>query len=447
MQLPLIGKVNHPLPWVAGLVAAGVISVGVMGLVIFRHSAPKLDLAKLTVPVVAQDLTVRISASGTVVPRQTVNLSPKTSGRLAKLYVEQGDSVRQGQIIAQMDNEDAAALLAQTKGSFANAMAHLAEIKAGSRSEEIAQAQAAVQQAQAQVREAASRLNLAMERVRRNKLLAAEGAIARDRLDEVLNESRNAQAGLDLAQARVKETQERLDQTEVGNRREQIDQAQALVAEARGRLQAIEVQMEDTVIRAPFDGVITQRYADPGDFVTPTTSASSTASATSSSIVALASGLEVLAKVPEVDISQIRVGQPVEISADAYPTQVFKGVVRLIAPEAVVEQNVTSFQVRIDIQTGRQQLRSGMNVDMSFLGDRLKNALVVPTVAVVTQAGQLGVLVPGRDDQPEFKPVTTGPNIGNQIQLLGGIQAGERVFVELPAGKKLEDFTKTKQLE
>ena len=149
--------------------------------------------------------------------------------------------------------------------------------------------------------------------------------------------------------------------------------------------------------------------------------------------MAIAKGLEILAKVPEVDIGQIKQGQSVEIVADAYPDQVFKGRVSLIAPEAVVDNNVTSFQVRVALVTGLDQLRSGMNVDVTFLGDQIQNALVVPTVAIVSQNGQTGVLVPNAENtKATFNPVTIGPSIGNQIQILKGVQAGERVFVNLP---------------
>jgi HlyD family secretion protein len=76
---------------------------------------PKIDLNKLTVPAQAQNLTVRITANGTVKPIQSVNLSPKTAGRLAKLFVEQGDKVQQGQIIALMENADLQARLFKPK--------------------------------------------------------------------------------------------------------------------------------------------------------------------------------------------------------------------------------------------------------------------------------------------------------------------------------------------
>ena len=90
----------------------------------------------------------------------------------------------------------------------------------------------------------------------------------------------------------------------------------------------VQSQMQDSVVVAPFSGLITQRYASIGAFVTPTTSASSSASATSTSIVALATGLEILAELSEVDISKIKVGQMVQIRTDAYPQKVFQGRVR-----------------------------------------------------------------------------------------------------------------------
>lgn len=444
MQLPLIGKVQKPTPWIVGLVAAGLVGVSGTAVVVSRTQTPKVDLSELTVPVKAQDLTVRIEANGTVVPIQTVNLSPKSAGVVQKLYVEQGDKVEAGQTIAQMDSATLQAELMQARASLAQAEANVAQVRSGSRSETIAQAQSNVAQAEAQVREAQARLDLANDRVRRNQSLADEGAISRDRLDEVLSESQRARATVEQAQASVREARQRLAELQTGSRPEEIAQAEAQVLEARGRVQGVETRIDDTVVTAPFAGVITQKYATEGAFVTPTTSASTNSSATSTSIVALASGLEVLAEVPEVDIGQIKNGQAVEITADAFPNQVFEGKVRLIAPAAVEEQNVTSFQVRVALTSGQEELRSGMNVELTFLGTKLNQALVVPTVAIVTKEGQTGVLVVNDENQPEFQPVTIGPSIGNQTQVMEGVESGERVFVELPANKKLTDFTQEK---
>ena len=178
--------------------------------------------------------------------------------------------------------------------------------------------------------------------------------------------------------------------------------------------------------------MITQKYANAGAFVTPTTTASATNSSSSTSIVAIANGLEIIAKVPEIDISQIVIGQEVEIVADAFPSEVFKGKVRLIAPEAIIEQNVTSFQVRVTLETGKEKLQSGMNTDLRFIGKRIDSALVVPTVAIVTQEGKTGLLIVDEKGKPKFQPVTIGTTVDNQTQVLSGAKVGDRVFVKLP---------------
>jgi HlyD family secretion protein len=443
MQLPLIKTVTKKnTPWILGLLAAGLVGVSATAIVAVRN-APRQDISSLTVPAQTKNVTVRITASGEVVPVRRLNLNPKAAGRLDTLLVEQGDRVQEGQIIARMDNSELAAQRDQAQAELARTEANLAMLRSGNRPEAIGQARASVEQAQAEVRSAQTRLDLARERVNRNQMLAASGAISRDRLDEVVNEERSARANVEQAQARLNNTRQQLSQQQSGYRVEEIEQAAAQVASARARLNEVSSRLNDTIIRAPFSGIITQRNAIEGDFVTPTSFASSTSAATS--IVTLANDLEILAKVPEVDIGQIKPGQQVEIRADAYPKQVFKGVVRLVSPEAKedpTQRGVITFEVRVSVTTGKDRLRSGMTTDLAFLGAQLDEALMVPSVAIVTDKGQTGVLIPDRNNRPRFQPVTTGTMIGNETQILEGVQSGEPVFVELPEGLKLENITK-----
>jgi len=467
MQLPGVGKVERPLSWLVGVVAVGTLTVGTTVYVLNRNKQD-YNLQELTVPVKQQNLQVTIEASGTVQPIQSVNISPKTAGRLESLYVEQGDRIEKSEVIAVMENDQLQAQLDRAENNLAEAQARLAEAQAGSRTEEIEQARASLEQAQArlaeaqaripeniaqiqfQVDSAQSRFELAQERLNRNERLLAEGAIAQDRFDEVRNEYRSAQAALAEARQRLQQAQKtnrpeiqrleaevsqaqfNLQQLERGPRQEEIDRLQAAVRAAQAQFQEAKIQFQDSMIEAPFSGIVTQKYATEGAFVTPTTSASSTAAATSTSIIALAQGLEILAKVPEVDVTQLKKGQSVEIIADAFPKDVFMGKVKLIAPEAVVEQNVTSFEVRIELESGFNQLRSGMNVDVTFLGQELANTLVIPTVAVVTRQGKTGVIIVNDEEKAEFQPVTLGLTIDNQTQILEGLEKSDRVFIDLP---------------
>lgn len=449
MQLPLINKVTKkPHPWLVGLLAAGVVGVPAAAFVASRNAAPRIDINEYVTPVVEKNVTVRITANGEVIPVRRLNLNPKTAGRLAELYVEQGDRVQVGQLIARMDSRELQAQRQLALADLARAEANLNLFQTGNRPETIGQAQAGVSQAQAEIAAAQTRYDLATQRVQRNQALAAEGAISRDRLDEVLNEQRSAQATLEQARARYNNAVQQLRLQRNGARTEEIAQAAAQVEAAKANLQGINTQLEDTEIRAPFAGVITQRNATEGDFVTPTSFSSNTSSATS--IVTLANDLEILAKVPEVDIGQIKPGQEVEIRVDSFPEQIFKGVVRLVSPEAkedATQRGVITFEVRVRLVTGKTQLRSGMTADLAFLGQKVDNALMVPTVAIITNKGQTGVLVPDRNNKPKFQPVTIGPNIGNETKITDGLKPGDPVFVELPEGQKLGDIIKGMEKE
>jgi len=226
-----------------------------------------------------------------------------------------------------------------------------------------------------------------------------------------------------------------------GTRPEQVAQGQAELAQAQAQVRTVQVQLADTLIRAPFSGIVTQKFASVGAFVTPTTSASATSSATSTSIVAIAGRLEVLAKVAENDIAQIRPGQRVQVRTTAYRGETFQGKVRLIAPAAVVEQNVTTFQVRVALETGQQKLRSGMNVDLTFVGQPLKDVLVVPTLAIIMQKGQTGVLVQD-GERSKFRPVVVGFSTDDQTQVIDGLKVGDRVVVYTPKGNRPQRSTR-----
>lgn len=480
MEIPVSGKSKGPLIWILALMTSGVIVLGAFIYKMVENPAPQSELDKLTEVVQREPLSVEIKSSGTVKPIQSVNISPKNPGRLVKLLVEQGMPVKQGQVLAVMENAEIQAQGYQAQAHFAEARANLeaAEVRIPG---EIAQAQARLAQAQArfaqaqaslkksqesipkdieqarsQLRAVESRYQLAESRVKRNQSLVEQGAITADEFDAVVNDYLNAKANLleavqrleqykntanpeiDELQQNVLESQAAVAEAQIAfeqrkkTAQAEITQLKAAAEAAKGQLEQVKIQYNDTIIRAPFNGIITQKYASEGAFVTPTTSASDTASATSSSIVAMARGLEVIVKVPEVDLSLLQAGQPVTIRADAYPDALFKGQVIRIAPEAVIEQNVTSFEVAVALITGQDKLLSRMNVDVTFLGRQLNDALVVPTVAIVTQKGETGVYVPDEEKNPKFQPVEIGLVMDDKTQILSGLTAGQLVFVDLP---------------
>jgi len=205
---------------------------------------------------------------------------------------------------------------------------------------------------------------------------------------------------------------------------------------SEARLRQLEVEGKELLIRAPFAGVITNRYAEPGAFVAPTTRASSIQGSTSSTVVELSQGLEVAAKVPESDIGRIQAGQKALVRVDSFPDKRFKVEVSEIAPRASKDDNVTSFEVTLSFLERPKTLRIGMTADVEFQTGQSDPSVLVPTVAIVTENGKPGVLVVGKNKQPLFQKVELGSSSGSKTAIIEGIDQGEPIFIDLPPWAK-----------
>lgn len=411
------------------------------------------DRSLPTVQVSRRTLPITVSANGTVEPERSINVSPVAAGRVKRLLVKETDTVEQGQILAYMDDSTLQGQLAQAQGQLAAAEASLQLSTAGNRPEEILDAQAKLAEAQATLRNAESTFE-------QDRGLYAAGAIAQ-------RELQSSQSERDAAIARVSQAEQALTIQKAGARREEIARAQADVSAAQGNVAYLQSQIDNTVIRAPFSGVVIRTYADPGAFVAPTTSASAENSATSSSILALGTQNQVVANVAETSIGRMRIGQPATIQADAFPGKQLKGQVTEIAPQSTVEQNVTSFEVKVSLSDPNAMLRAGMNVDVTFQVGELSQAVMVPTSAIVRQEEGTGVYVKqiegqnkGRNEgqnegqnerrnerrnkgrngrQPEnviFQTIETGTTIGSETEVISGLEGKEEILLSYPEGEK-----------
>jgi HlyD family secretion protein len=376
-----------------------------------------------TVQVNRRTLPITVSANGSIEPERSINVSPVTSGRVKRLLVEETDTVEQGQIIAYMDDSTLQGQLIQAQGQLASAEANLQLSAAGNRPEEILEAQAKLEEAQASLRQAESTFQ-------QDSGLYKVGAIAQ-------RELQTSKASLDTAQARASQAEQALTIQQAGSRREEIARYQAEVEAARGNVAYIRSQIENTIIRAPFSGVVIRKYAEPGAFVAPTTSASAENSATSSSILALGTKNQVVANVAETSIGRMRVGQPAIIKVDAFPGRQFKGQVKEIAPQSTVEQNVTSFEVKVALTDADAILRSGMNVDVEFQVGELNQAVMIPTPAIVRRESGTGVYVQTAQEV-EFQLIETGTTVGGETEIVSGLEGNEKILLSYPEGEKLK---------
>ena len=462
--------------WLAVLIFLGLLGWG--GYEIYRQTVilpqVKAKQAKDMIAVTRGDLTLTVTANGTVQPEMSINVSPKSSGILKALFVKEGDRVGKGQLLAKMDDSNLQGQLLQSQGQLSQAEANLQKLKAGNRPQDIAQAQAELVQSQANLQrikagnriqdisQAKARYDSAISNqrqaeiiYRQNQQLYQDGAISardwensRTQRDITQAQVREAKQALNLqkigprlediqqAIASVQQKQAALSLAKAGSRGEDIVQAQAQVESARGSLKTVQIQIQDMEIRAPFAGIVARKYADPGAFVAPTTAGSAVSSATSSSILSLASQNQVVTNVSESNIARMRLGQKATIKADAYPDKVFRGQVTQIAPQSIVQQNVTSFEVKVAILDDPQKLlRSGMNVRVEFEAGKLNNVLVVPTVAIAREEEGTGVYL-WKNGRAEFVPITTGITVNDKTEVRSGLQDKDQILITFPEGKR-----------
>ena len=363
-----------------------------------------------------------LKATGTVAAFELIPvLSQATGLQIQQVLAEEGEWVKAGQVLARLDNSVLQAQLAQAKASVAQAEARLAELRAGSRSEEIARAREKVRSARAAVVQTQSDLDLARKRVERNQNLEAEGAIARDRLDEILNEERSKQSNLQQAEAQLREAQQQLAQLEAGPRREVIAQAEAQLAQVKGQLQLVTAQLNDTRVVAPVSGKIAERNARVGD-------TTNSFSQTPLFQIIENGRLELRVKVPETQLPQIRRGQRANITSDADRSLSLSGKVREIEP--MIDEESRQATVKVDLPA-QNALKPGMFLQASIITSAA-TGLTVPMGAVLPQSdGSALAYVLQADNTVKAQPVEMGEILPSEkVEIESGLQVGERVVVK-----------------
>lgn len=357
-------------------------------------------------PVESTAIAQTLSATGTIAAYEMIPVATQATGmQITAVLVDEGDTVQAGQILVRLDNAALQAQLASAQASVQQAEARLAELRAGTRTEAIAQAQAQVSEAQA-------RADLAQERAGRFSSLRNDGAIAQDQLDEILTEQRRAQASLQQAQRRLEELQ-------AGPRPEAIAQAQAQLNQAQAQVQLINAQLNDTVVRAPKSGKIAERNAFVGDL---------TASSKQLFQIIQNGRLELQLKVPETQLPQINPGQTVQITNDADADLKITGRVREIDP--IVDAESRQAMVKVDLP-GNANLKPGMFLRAEIATDTAPG-LTVPTDAIIPQSDGSGIAyIVQSDNTVTAQTVTTGKVLSdNRIEIRSGLNPEDRIVVK-----------------
>jgi RND family efflux transporter MFP subunit len=367
------------------LMLAGLLASGAAGYFYFTgRAAIAVEVAVIAQAYPSQANT-QLNATGYVVAQRKAAVASKATGRLEWLGVREGSTVREGEVLARLENKDVTAALQQAQANVTLSQANL-------------------QQGEAEMRDAQRALERSADLLKKNFVSAAAH---------------------DVAVARVEKSQA------------SIAGLKASIAVAQANVRSAQVGLDQTLIRAPFNGVVLTKNANVGDVITPLSSAVGSQAA----VVTMAdmSTLEVEADVSEASVGKVKLEQPCEIQLDALPGERFRGSVIRTVP--TVDRAKATVNVKVRFLDKDARILPEMSAKVAFLSketpevERAPRTVVAPT-AIVERGGRKVVYVV-RDGKAMETAIQTGATYGESLEVKQGVKPGDKVVIKPP--EKLRD--------
>jgi len=356
-----------------------------------------------------------VCAEAILFPLSQSAIVPKISAPVKTFYVQRGSAVHEGQLLAVLENRDLTAAAQDTKGSYDQAEAVYEISTASDLPQEVQKAELDMQ--------AAKKLLDAQQKVYDSRQeLFQQGALPRKELD---------QSGVDLTQARnqYEMAQQHLDALLAVGKQNTVKSAAGQLESAKGKYMGAEAQLSYSEIRSPINGVIADRPLFPGEMAT-----------TGTPLVTVMDISKVIARahIPQPEAALLKLGNPATISAPGEEEPV-QGKVTIISP--ALDPNSTTVEIWIQAKNPAQHLKPGTSVRVSMLAKTVPDALVIPASSLLTaEDSKTSVMVAGSDGRAHQRKVKAGIREGNEVQIVDGLQAGERVVSTAAYG--LPDNTK-----
>jgi len=371
-------------------------------------------------PAIRGSIRQIVTADAVLYPRNQANIVPKISAPVKRFLVNRGDHVKEGQLVAELENRDLVAAEITSKGQFGQAESNYRATTAVAVPE-------AVTKAQADANAARQALDAAQKLLESRQQLFAQGALARKSVDEAQVAYAQAKAASDTAQ-------QHLQALEAAGRQEQINGAAAQVEAAKGQYESAKAQVAYSQIRSPIAGVVTDRPLYPGDMAAAGTP--------------LMTVMDMSSVVARINMSQqqakdVRLGDEATI-APADGSEPIAGKVTVVSP--AVDPNSTTVQVWVEAKNPDERLRAGTSVHVSIVAATIDGATLVPAAALLP-AEEGGTIVMTVDDKEvaHQKKVDVGAREEDLVQITAGIEPGERVVTS--GGVGLEDKSKVHVLK
>ncbi len=385
-------------------IAAAVLVLLVAGVLIASSRGTKIDPSKLA-KVEKGDLAKSVVATGKIEPITKVEIKSKASGIVKKLYVDYGDNVKKGQVLAELDKDEIQARVEQARAQLEASSASLHGTRADLE--------------RAKVDAEGPDVPLLKRAYDRAQGMAKDGVVSASALDDAeknyemaLNKQNVSKAQLQVLQAK-------------------IGQAQGQVAQDRANLKQLEEQLGYTTIESPLDGIVLSRDVEIGDAVSSILVLGS--SATLVMTLGDTSEVYVKGKVDESDIGKVYLGQPARIKVESFKDKTFTGKVTKISPMGVEKDNVTTFEVRVSINNPEGVLKAMMTANAEIILEEHKNVLQIPEGSIIydkDKKASVEIPDPKAKEGKRKLAVNIGISNGAKTELLQGLKEGDQVVLQ-----------------
>lgn len=354
-----------------------------------------------------------ITAEAILYPLRQATIVPKINAPVQRFLVQRGDHVREGQLLAVLEDRDLVASAQESQQLYQQAQATYQNTAAATMPDDLTKAKTDVESAR-------QALDAAKKVYENREVLLREGALAQKLVDD-------AKVAMVQAQSQYETAEQHLKSLQTVGQTEQLKSAQAQVDASRAHYQSAAAQVSYAEVRSPIKGVISDRPLNLGEMAS-----------SGSALFSVVDISQVVARanIPVHDAASIRVGKPATISG---PGGELAGKVTVVSP--AVDPSTTTVEVWVEAPNPGEKLKLGTTVQISVSAGEIPNAIVVPVAALLaSDEGGEKVMVAGADALAHEHKVEVGVRSGDDVQILSGVKAGDQVITD--GGLGLDDKAK-----
>ena len=369
-------------------------------------------------------ISVNISATGVVEPNFKVEVKSKASGEVLSFPMLEGDKIKKGTLLLQLDKSDEKRNVDKAQADLSSATAKLRKAETALTLQKT-KYETDLKTSQSEVQSAITNLKDSEDKFKRQIDLFKQKVVSQESLDSAQTLYKVNQQNLIQAESQFQAAKDSVH--DITMKENEVELVNTEVIRARIALEEVEERLEETEIFAPITGVIIEKLVEEGQIIA--SGISNVNGGTALATLADMSRLFIIADIDETDIGSIKIGHKVTITADAFSDRKFKGLVKRIAPQGLVENSITIFKVKIEVLgKGRKILKPMMSANIDIVTEHVENTVFTSRAGIRDgEQGKFAMVL--KEDKPEKIAVQTGIRNPIHVQIVSGLIPGDQVIL------------------